>query len=834
MSEPDTPPKVDEQGSVQEDDVEQDDDLKLSRKREREISQEPATPQREEDDEEDADARAARRDRDVRSPTKKNRTNLASTAESNEEDDFVLVNDRPHDNGSDEDDEEEEEEDENIDADDGPGSTQPVSGSPPHETKMRQISQGVEDISWRQQQGARNSTESLIKVDAPTTPAAADDIEEAGEDASHDDSASAELHDHSMDGPELLSAAIPAHGSSSEENLDVHIPDAERSPQPPAMDIHPDESAPIPMPAYSTLHKPTPAPAEHVDIPEDSVDKPISQKRKLEERAASLAPTEPASPPPAPPSTLPPSIPPGEEKDADVEMPKKEDAAKSDEAPTKRPRDDADKDDNPRETKRPSPPPVPAETKPKERAKSTSSSRERAASGSSSTTTAAAAPTTTPATAKPPVSAPDSEKVTKPAPAPTPSGGGFLAYASAASPFASVKGPNLFGSSSKSPSPWSTASSSHTATNGSATTSATPPTTASASSPSAGSKRKTGFEAFVGSSSPFSSAKSSSGIDRPKSPLARSKSPGSGHGRRGSGSSVGGVFGGGGSVFGSTPGGSSVFGNSAGTGTGNNGAGGGFGAYAKGGAQGFAIPAAKRARAGSPIGNGSETSLADPETSSAKKEERERSESRNGRKSEEGSDEGVDGDEKDKDKNEESRRSESRTREGSTFGEKLRAERDSDKEIADGENEDGYVWGEGRKKGTLEEKETVTGEEDEETVHHVRGKLYFLTSDNAWKERGTGTLRVNVRRADGRGARLLMRKEAVYAVILNVPLFKGMKCFIAADPRFLRFSVIEEGKTTHYNLRVASAKAASDLLDEINANIPSGTNTPAPELESAV
>lgn len=149
-----------------------------------------------------------------------------------------------------------------------------------------------------------------------------------------------------------------------------------------------------------------------------------------------------------------------------------------------------------------------------------------------------------------------------------------------------------------------------------------------------------------------------------------------------------------------------MFGNSAGTGTGNNGAGGGFGAYAKGGAQGFAIPAAKRARAGSPIGNGSETSLADPETSNAKKEERERSESRNGRKSEEGSEEGVEGDEKDKDKNEESRRSESRTREGSTFGEKLRAERDSDKEIADGENEDGYVWGEGRKKGTLEEKES--------------------------------------------------------------------------------------------------------------------------------
>jgi hypothetical protein len=49
---------------------------------------------------------------------------------------------------------------------------------------------------------------------------------------------------------------------------------------------------------------------------------------------------------------------------------------------------------------------------------------------------------------------------------------------------------------------------------------------------------------------------------------------------------------------------------------------------------------------------------------------------------------------------------------------------------------------------------------------------------------------------------LVMRKEAVHTLILNVPLFKGMLITIAQDPRYLRFSTIEDGSAVHYNLRV--------------------------------
>ena len=47
----------------------------------------------------------------------------------------------------------------------------------------------------------------------------------------------------------------------------------------------------------------------------------------------------------------------------------------------------------------------------------------------------------------------------------------------------------------------------------------------------------------------------------------------------------------------------------------------------------------------------------------------------------------------------------------------------------------------------------MTGEEDEETIHSVRGKLFSL-HENSWKERGTGLLKLNVNAKDGTGARL--------------------------------------------------------------------------------
>jgi Ran-binding protein 3 len=53
----------------------------------------------------------------------------------------------------------------------------------------------------------------------------------------------------------------------------------------------------------------------------------------------------------------------------------------------------------------------------------------------------------------------------------------------------------------------------------------------------------------------------------------------------------------------------------------------------------------------------------------------------------------------------------------------------------------------------------VTGEEEEETVYQVRGKLFVLSEQNQWSERGTGLLKLNVRKTDSGGARLGERRR---------------------------------------------------------------------------
>lgn len=97
-----------------------------------------------------------------------------------------------------------------------------------------------------------------------------------------------------------------------------------------------------------------------------------------------------------------------------------------------------------------------------------------------------------------------------------------------------------------------------------------------------------------------------------------------------------------------------------------------------------------------------------------------------------------------------------------------------------------------------------TGEEDEESIHSIRAKLYTMAEDQSWKERGTGTLRVNIPKtsSEKRPARLVMRADGILRVILNVPLFKGMKCEL--HEKFVRIVALEDSKPVHYAIKVSS------------------------------
>ncbi|OLL26267.1 Brefeldin A resistance protein [Neolecta irregularis DAH-3] len=150
----------------------------------------------------------------------------------------------------------------------------------------------------------------------------------------------------------------------------------------------------------------------------------------------------------------------------------------------------------------------------------------------------------------------------------------------------------------------------------------------------------------------------------------------------------------------------------------------------------------------------------------------------------------------------------------------------------------------------LEEQKVRTGEEDETTLFSVRAKLFILDDTKNWKERGLGSLKINIHENPktkeiissrlgippdliARLTLLVMRTDAVFRVILNTPLFAGMtlddnnKLSGANDlgDKFTRLVVLEEGKPVHLAIKarlVSNANAALDLRSNIRKAIPMG------------
>ncbi|KAL3474895.1 hypothetical protein BJX99DRAFT_247939 [Aspergillus californicus] len=101
-----------------------------------------------------------------------------------------------------------------------------------------------------------------------------------------------------------------------------------------------------------------------------------------------------------------------------------------------------------------------------------------------------------------------------------------------------------------------------------------------------------------------------------------------------------------------------------------------------------------------------------------------------------------------------------------------------------------------------------TGEEEEKTYFSCKSKLFHF-SNMEWRERGLGTFKVNVKVIDGvedkKSARMIMRADGVGRVILNAPLFSGMKIGDAAgkEPKSKQINLpsLEEGRTVPLLLR---------------------------------
>jgi Ran-binding protein 3 len=117
-----------------------------------------------------------------------------------------------------------------------------------------------------------------------------------------------------------------------------------------------------------------------------------------------------------------------------------------------------------------------------------------------------------------------------------------------------------------------------------------------------------------------------------------------------------------------------------------------------------------------------------------------------------------------------------------------------------------------------------TGEEQEKTYFSGKAKLFQFTNKE-WKERGIGTFKVNVKVTDGqedkKAARMIMRADGVLRVMLNSPLFKGMK---VGDPsgnepqsKQIHLVGVEDGRTVPLLLRVrhSSTSAHRNIVADI-------------------
>jgi Ran-binding protein 3 len=105
-----------------------------------------------------------------------------------------------------------------------------------------------------------------------------------------------------------------------------------------------------------------------------------------------------------------------------------------------------------------------------------------------------------------------------------------------------------------------------------------------------------------------------------------------------------------------------------------------------------------------------------------------------------------------------------------------------------------------------------TGEEAEETVFSCRAKLYHFEGKE-WKERGVGTFKINTawapssEESQDRKSRLIMRTDGVHRVVLNTPIFKGMKVGNpdGGEPtgKTLNVTGMEGGKPTLFAIKVS-------------------------------
>ncbi|KAF9646565.1 hypothetical protein BDM02DRAFT_3118388 [Thelephora ganbajun] len=112
------------------------------------------------------------------------------------------------------------------------------------------------------------------------------------------------------------------------------------------------------------------------------------------------------------------------------------------------------------------------------------------------------------------------------------------------------------------------------------------------------------------------------------------------------------------------------------------------------------------------------------------------------------------------------------------------------------------------------------GEEDEETIHSVKAKVYSLNKEEgAWKELGLGVLKVK-RHKEAGARRLLLRNSSTGKITINFRIHAAMKPSVTKQVVSL-MGHDDKGNGVPYRLRVKTEQAAQELKDVLDKEMSS-------------
>lgn len=104
------------------------------------------------------------------------------------------------------------------------------------------------------------------------------------------------------------------------------------------------------------------------------------------------------------------------------------------------------------------------------------------------------------------------------------------------------------------------------------------------------------------------------------------------------------------------------------------------------------------------------------------------------------------------------------------------------------------------------------GEEDEETTHSVKTKVYSLNKEEGvWKELGLGVLKVKKHKETG-ARRLLLRNSSTGKITINFRIHAAMRPSVSKQVVSL-MGHDDKGNGVPYRLRVKTEQAAQELKD---------------------